>query len=203
MKLPRRTFLQFAGATVAVPAFSRVATAQTNPSGPITMIVPFPAGGGADAIGRLLAERMRVALGQPVVIENVTGAGGSIGVGRAARAAGDGHTVILGTWATFVANGVVYRLPYNLMTDFEPIALVATQPFVIVAKKAMPANDLKGLIAWLKANPDRASAGTNGVGSPHHVAGVYFQHETNTRFAFVPYRAQRPHCRTWSQDRST
>jgi tripartite-type tricarboxylate transporter receptor subunit TctC len=192
MKLPRRQFLHLAAGAAALPAMPRVSRAQAFPSRPITMVVPFPAGGGADAIGRMLAERMRVSLGQPVVIENVTGAAGSVGVGRIARAANDGYTLGLGTWGTFVANGVAYALRYNLFTDFEPIALVATQPMLIVAKKGMPANDLKGLIAWLKANPDKASAGTNGVGSPQQIAAIYFQSKTDTRFAFVPYRGGAP-----------
>jgi tripartite-type tricarboxylate transporter receptor subunit TctC len=135
---------------------------------------------------------MRVSLGQPVVIENVAGAGGSIGVGRLARAANDGYTVAFGSWSTFVANGVAYALPYNLLTDFEPVAPLATQPHVIVAKKVMPADDLKDLIAWLKANPGKASAGTNGVGSSQHVAAIYFQSKTGTRFGFVPYRGGAP-----------
>jgi tripartite-type tricarboxylate transporter receptor subunit TctC len=188
MKLPRRQFLHLAAGAGVLPALLRVARAQTYPSRPITMVVPYPAGGGTDVIGRAIAERMRVSLGQPVVIENVTGAGGSIGVGRVARATGDGYTITLGTWSTFVANGIAYALPYSLLKDLEPIALIATQPHLIVAKKVMPANDLKGLITWLKANPGKASAGTNGVGSAQHVAGIYFQNETDTRFAFVPYR---------------
>jgi tripartite-type tricarboxylate transporter receptor subunit TctC len=190
MKIWRMRLTLLAFVAVLVPGATP--QAQVYPSRPITMVVPFPAGGGADAIGRMLAERMRVFLGQPVVIENVTGANGSIGVGRVARAAGDGYTFTLGSWATFVANGVAYALPYNLLTDFEPIALVTTQPNLVVAKKVMPANDLKGLIAWLKANSDKASAGTNGVGSPQHVAAIYFQSKTDTRFAFVPYRGGAP-----------
>jgi len=193
MKLPhRRQFLHLAAGAAALPAVSRIAWAQAYPARPITVIVPVPAGGGSDAVGRMLAERMRVLLGQPVVIENVTGAGGSIGTGRVARAASDGYTLTLGSWGTFVANGVAYALPYNLLTDFEPIALVMTSPILIVAKKGMPADDLKGLIAWLKANPDRASAGTNGVGSPQHVAAIYFQSKTDTRFSMIPYRGGAP-----------
>jgi tripartite-type tricarboxylate transporter receptor subunit TctC len=154
------------------------------------MIVAFPAGGGGDAIGRILAERMRASLGQPVVIENVTGVGAASG--SAARAANDGYSVALGDWGTFVANGVAYTLPYNLLTDFEPIAPLTTQPILIVAKKVMPADDLKGLIAWLKANSGKASAGTNGVGTPQHVAAIFFQSKTGTRFGFVPYRGGAP-----------
>jgi len=192
MKLPRRRFLHLAAGAVAMPAVPRVAGAQSYPTRPITMIVTAPAGGGADAVGRILGESMRVSLGQPVVIENVSGAGGTIGVGRLARAANDGYTVALGSWTQFVASGVSYALPYNLLTDFEPIGLLTTQPHLIVAKKAMPADDLKDLIAWLKANPDKASAGTNGVGTPQHVAAIFFQSKTGTRFGFVPYRGGAP-----------
>jgi len=193
MKLPhRRRFLHLAAGTAAVPLVSRIARAQSYPTRPITMIVPYPAGGGADATGRILGESMRVSLGQPIVIENVTGAGGSIGIGRAARAAHDGYTLTLGAWGAMVANGVAYKLPYDLLTDFEPIAALTTQPHLIVAKKTMAADDLKGLIAWLKANPGKASAGTNGVGTPQHVAAIFFQSKTGTRFGFVPYRGGAP-----------
>jgi len=135
---------------------------------------------------------MRVSLGQSVIIENVTGAAGSIGAGRVARAIPDGCTLILGIWSTFVANGAVYNLSYDLLKDFEPIAQVAREPLVIAAKKAMPANDLKGLLAWLKANPDRALQGTAGVGSAGHIVGVFFQRVTDTRFQFVHYRGGAP-----------
>jgi tripartite-type tricarboxylate transporter receptor subunit TctC len=189
MKIPRRKFLHFAATAAVMP---RIALAQSYPARPITMIVPFPAGGGADIVARILAEGMRPALGQPVVIENVGGAGGSIGVARLARAASDGYTFILGTWGTFVASGVARDVPYNLLTDFEPIAPVAVQPSLIVGKKALAVDDLRGLVAWLKANPDKALAGTNGVGSIQHVGGLYFQDRSGTRFGFVPYRGAAP-----------
>ena len=166
------------------------AAAQTYPSRPITLIVPFPAGGSTDAVGRVVAERMRASLGQPIVIENVGGAGGSIGVGRVARAAPDGYTLDVGQWDTHVANGATYPLAYDLMKDFEPVALISSNPFLILARKTMPATDLKGLIAWLKANPDKASQAIPTAGS--HVAGVLFQKQTDTRFAFVPYRGGGP-----------
>ena len=127
-----------------------------------------------------------------IVIENVTGAGGSIGAGRVARAAPDGYTLVIGIWTTHVVNGAIYALQYDVLNDFEPISLLANNPQVIVAKKSMPANDLKGLIAWLKANPDKASAGTAGVGSPQHVFGIFFQSATGTRFQFVHYRGGGP-----------
>ena len=192
MTLPRRQFLCLAAGAAALATVSQITGAQSYPTRPITLIVPFPAGAATDAIGRILGDSMRASLGQPIVIENVTGANGSIGVGRGARAANDGYTITIGAWSTFVANGVAYTLPYNLLTDFEPIALLTTHPHVNVAKKIMPADDLKGLIAWLKAYPDKATAGTNGVGSPQHVAAIFFQNETGTRFGFVPYRGGAP-----------
>jgi tripartite-type tricarboxylate transporter receptor subunit TctC len=192
LKLSRHQFLRLSAGAAALPAVSRVTRAQTYPSRPITMVVPFAAGGGADAIVRTIADRIRVALGQTVIIENLAGANGTIGIGRVARAAGDGYTLVTGSWATFVANGAVYALPYNLLNDFAPITLVATQPLIIVAKKTVPANDLKGFVAWLQDNRDKASAGTAGVGSVHHVAAIYFQNRTGTRFAVVPYRGGAP-----------
>jgi tripartite-type tricarboxylate transporter receptor subunit TctC len=171
---------------------SMVADAQVYPSHPITIIVPFPAGGPSDTLARIVAERMRVSLGQPVIIENVTGASGSTGVGRVARAAPDGYTLSLGTSTTHVINGAVLTLHYDLLNDFEPVSLLATNPQLIVAKKTMPAKDLKELIAWLKANPDKASQGTSGVASAIHLAGVLFQKETGTCFQFVPYRGAAP-----------
>ena len=133
---------------------------------------------------------MRGSLGQPVIIENVGGAGGSIGVGRVARASPDGYTLDIGQWDTHVANGATYPLSYDVLKDFEPVAFVSSNPLLILAKKAMPADDLKGLIAWLKANPDKASQAIPTAGS--HVAGILFQKETGTRFQFVPYRGGAP-----------
>ena len=190
MKLPRRRFLHLAAGAAALPALSPMARAQTYPSRPITVVVPFPAGGSTDAVGRIVAERMRLSLGQPVVIENVGGAGGSIGVGRVARATPDGYTLDIGQWDTHVANGATFALSYDVVKDFEPIALLSSNPFLILAKKAVPADDLKGLVAWLKANPDKASQAIPTAGS--HVAGLLFQKETGTRFAFVPYRGGGP-----------
>jgi tripartite-type tricarboxylate transporter receptor subunit TctC len=190
MKLPRRRFLHLAAGAAALPALSPMARAQTYPSRPITVVVPFPAGGSTDAVGRIVAERMRVSLGQAVVIENVGGAGGSIGVGRVARATPDGYTLDIGQWDTHVANGATFALAYDVVKDFEPIALLSSNPFLILAKKAVPADDLKGLVAWLKANPDKASQAIPTAGS--HVAGLLFQKETGTRFAFVPYRGGGP-----------
>jgi tripartite-type tricarboxylate transporter receptor subunit TctC len=159
MKLRRRTLLRFAVAAVVAPALTRVARAQTYPARPITMIVPFPAGGTTDVIGRVLAEQMRVSLRQPVIIENVSGADGSIGAGRAARARPDGYTIELGNRGTQVFNGAFYSLQHDVPNDFAPISPLVTTPVVFFAGKSVPANDLSGLIAWLKANPGKASAG--------------------------------------------
>jgi tripartite-type tricarboxylate transporter receptor subunit TctC len=153
------------------------------------MIVPLATGGSTDVIARLMAEGMRAALGQPIIIENVTGAGGSIGVGRVVRSAPDGYTIGIGQWGTNVASGAIYPLQFDLLKDLEPIALIATQPFLIVAKKTVPANDLKELIAWLKANADKVSQGNSGVGTPSHVGGILFQNAIGARFQMVPYRS--------------
>jgi tripartite-type tricarboxylate transporter receptor subunit TctC len=168
------------------------AQAQPYPSRPITIVVPFSAGGPTDAIARALAERMRVSLGQPVLIENVTGAGGSIGVGRAVRAAPDGYTLSLGHTGTHVVNGAIYPLQYDLLNDFEPIALLASNPMMIVTKNAVPPKDLRELIDWLKANPGMVTVGMAGVGSASHFAGVYFQNLINVQLNFVPYRGTGP-----------
>jgi tripartite-type tricarboxylate transporter receptor subunit TctC len=168
------------------------AGAQSYPSRPITMIAPFPAGGPSDALARILSEPMRAALGQPVVIENVAGAGGNIGVGRLARSAPDGYTVGIGQWSTHVVNAVTYSLPYDVLHDFEPIALLAVTPQLIIARKNFPANNVKELVAWLKANPDKATAATVGAAGGAQVTAMYFQQATGTRFAFVPYRGGAP-----------
>jgi tripartite-type tricarboxylate transporter receptor subunit TctC len=188
----RRQFLHLAAGAVTLPAFPQIAWTQAYPSRPITIIAPFPAGGGSDAIGRIIAERMRTTLGQPVIIENVVGANGSIGSGRVTRAAADGYTMVIGNWNTHVANGAVYQLQYDLMADFAPIGLVASNPYLVATRKMMPVNDLRGLIGWLKANSDKATMGIPGIGSPGHVGGVFFQNTTDTRFQFVPYRGDGP-----------
>jgi tripartite-type tricarboxylate transporter receptor subunit TctC len=179
-------------AVVALVASIGGAAAQTYPSRPITMIAPFPAGGPSDALARILAEPMRSALGQPVVIENVAGAGGSIGVGRLARSAPDGYTVGIGQWGTHVVNAVTYSLPYDVLHDFEPVALLAITPQLIIARKDFPAGSVKELIGWLKANPDKATAATVGAAGGAQIAGLYFQQATGTRFGFVPYRGGAP-----------
>jgi len=185
--------LAFAAALVCANfACSIGARAQDYPSHPITMIVPFPAGGPTDTLGRILGEGMRLSLGQPIIVENVTGAGSTIGVGRAAQALPDGYTLSLGNWTSFVGSGALYRTSYDLLRDFEPVSLLTFAPMLIVGKNALPANDAKELIAWLKANPDKASAASVGAGSAAHVCGLYFQEKTNTRFQFVPYRGGAP-----------
>jgi tripartite-type tricarboxylate transporter receptor subunit TctC len=168
------------------------AAAQSFPSRPVTIIAPFPAGGPLDTIARIIAEPMREALGQPVVIENVPGAGGNLGIGRLARAEAEGHTVGIGQWSTHVVNPVTYALPYNIETDFEPVALLTITPQLIIARKDFPAKDIKDLIAWLKANPDKAAAATVGAAGGAQVSAMYFQKETGTQFRFVPYRGGAP-----------
>jgi tripartite-type tricarboxylate transporter receptor subunit TctC len=169
-----------------------IAMAQVYPSRPVTMVVPFPAGGSTDTIGRVMADGMRGPLGRSVIIENVGGASGNLGVGRVARAQPDGYTLILGSWPTHVLNAAIFTLPYDPLNDFEPVSLVAAQPLFIIARKAMPARDLTELVAWLKANPDKATQGTAGTGGASHLAGVFFQKATGTRFQFVPYRGSAP-----------
>ena len=184
----RRKFLQLAMAAAPVAAVSRIARAQAYPARPITMVVPFPAGGPTDTIGRVVAEGMRASLGQPVVIDNVGGAAGSLATGKVARAVPDGHTIGLGSGTTHVANGAIYSLNYDVVSSFEPVSMLTIQPMVIVAKKTMQADTLQDLIAWLRANPDKASQGTAGAGSTSHLAGIFFQMQTGARYQFVPYR---------------
>ena len=164
------------------------AQAETYPNRPITLVVPLGVGGSTDVIARLIAEGMRPHLGQPLVVENTTGAGGTIGVGRVARAAGDGYTILIGQWGTNVATGAIYPLSFDLEKDFAPIGLIATQPFLIVGKKGTPAKNLTEFIAYLKANASRISQGNSGIGSPSHVSGLLFQQAIGASFTMVPYR---------------
>jgi tripartite-type tricarboxylate transporter receptor subunit TctC len=172
----------------AVFASLTCASAQTYPSRPITLIVPFPPGGLTDVVGRIVAEGMRMSLGQSVIIENVGGATGSIGTGRVARAAPDGYTLGLGIWNTHVGNGVAYSLQYDLVNDFQPIAFLADAPLLFTAKKSVPANNMKEFVAWLKANSDKASMGSVGAGSPGYLLGVMLRKETETDFQIAVYR---------------
>lgn len=179
-------------AIAATLAALTAASAEDYPTRPITIVVPFAAGGPTDVVARILAEGMRPSLGQQVVIENVTGAAGSIGVGRVARAAPDGYTVSIGHWSTHVINGAIYNLPYDLLTDLAPVSLLVSNPQLIVANNKVPATDLKSLVAWIKSNPDKVSAGTAGPGSASHIGGIYFQNFSHTNFLFVPYRGTGP-----------
>jgi tripartite-type tricarboxylate transporter receptor subunit TctC len=172
--------------------FSGGAQAQVYPTRPITLVVPYPAGGPTDTLGRILAEHMRGTLGQTLVIENVTGAGGTIGVGRVARAPGDGYTLAIGQVATNVFNGATYQLPYDLLKDLVPVALLTTAPMWIIGKTALPVENVKELVTWLKSNPDKATMAVVGWGSASHLCGVYFQNHIGTRVAFVPYRGAAP-----------
>jgi tripartite-type tricarboxylate transporter receptor subunit TctC len=166
--------------------------AQDYPTRPVTMIVPFPPGGPTDTYGRIMADYMGKSLGQPVIIENVAGANGTIGVGRVARALPDGYTIEIGQWSTNVVNGAVYDLPYDLLKDFAPVARLVSGPQLLVASKDLPPKNLKEFIAWLKVEPGKALQGTAGIGSQQHVAGVYFKAATKTEFRFIPYRGAAP-----------
>jgi tripartite-type tricarboxylate transporter receptor subunit TctC len=168
------------------------ASAEDYPTRPITMLVPFAAGGPSDTIARLVADGMRASLGQPVIIENAVGAGGTIAVGRVVRAAPDGYTIGIGNWGTHVANGVLYVLPYDLVNDLQPVSLLPSEALLIAAKKTVPASDLALFIVWLKQNADKVSAATSGVGGPSHMATLLFQKQSGTQFQLVPYRGAGP-----------
>jgi tripartite-type tricarboxylate transporter receptor subunit TctC len=190
MKLPRRQFLHLAAGAAVLPAASSSAEAQTYPSRPITMIVPLAAGGGIDVTGRVLADRMRRSLGQPVIIENVTGGDGNIATTRAAQARPDGYTIEIGLLSTHALNGAFYSLSYDVLNDFAPISPIVTFSGIYLGRKTLPAKDLQELIAWLKANPTMASAGIYSVGS--RLISAHFQRETGTQFTLVPYRGLAP-----------
>jgi tripartite-type tricarboxylate transporter receptor subunit TctC len=172
---------------VAAPAF-----AETYPSHPITVVVPFAAGGPSDAMMRILGERMKVSLGETILIENTTGAGGSIGVGRVVHSPNDGYTIGFGHLGTHVANGAIYKLDYDLVADLEPIALLPNNPMVVVTKNAVPAQNLPELINWLKSRPQPAAAGTAGAGSGSHVAGLALENAAGIKLQYVPYRGTGP-----------
>ena len=179
-------------ALIALASLDGYARAEIFPSHPITIVVPFSAGGPSDAMARILAERMKVKLGETILIENVTGAGGSIGVGRAVRSPPDGYTISFGHLGTHVANGAIYKLGYDLVTDLEPVVLLPSNPMIIVSKNAVPAKTLQELLAWLKALPQPAAAGTAGAGSGSHVAGLAFEAATGIKLQYVPYRGTGP-----------
>ena len=179
-------------AFIAVSTFCGAASAQNFPSRPVTIVVPFSAGGPSDAMARILAERMKVTLGEAILIENVTGAGGSIGVGRALRSPPDGYTVSFGHLGTHVANGAIYKLGYDLVADLDPVVLLPSNTMVIVSKNAVPAKTLKEFLDWLRARATPASAGTAGAGSGSHIAGLYFENLTGIKLQYVPYRGTGP-----------
>lgn len=179
-------------AAALLAALTGVAAAQSYPSRPITMVVPYPPAGPTDTMARIFAERLKTSLGQPVVIENAGGAGGSIGVARVARAAADGYTISFGNVASHVFSSIVFKLQYDVLGDLDPLALMTISPMWLLARNGLPVKDLRELIAWLKANPDKATAAVIGSGSPGHLCGVYFQNSTGTRFQFVPYRGSAP-----------
>ena len=179
-------------ALAATLGASSMGTAQGYPARPVTIVVPFSAGGPTDTLARILGERMRKALGQPVLVDNTVGAGGSVGVGKVVRAAPDGYTVSIGHWGTHVVNGAYYSLPFNLLTDFEPVAMIASNPQVIVSKNAVPARNLKELIAWIRANQDKVLMGTGGVGGASHMGAIYFQNMIGATFQYVAYRGGAP-----------
>jgi tripartite-type tricarboxylate transporter receptor subunit TctC len=179
-------------ALVATIAFAGQAFAQNYPSHPITVVVPFSAGGPSDAMMRILGERMKVSLGEAILVENTTGAGGSIGVGRAVHSPPDGYTVSFGHLGTHVANGAIYKLNYDLVADLEPVVLLPSNPMVLVSKNAVPAKTLKELIDWLKSRPQPPTAGTAGAGSGSHIAGLGFEAATGLKLQYVPYRGTSP-----------
>jgi tripartite-type tricarboxylate transporter receptor subunit TctC len=168
------------------------AGAQTFPSKQITLVVPFAAGGPTDTLARILAERMGRMLGQTVIVDNTTGAAGTIGVARVVRAAPDGYTIGIGHWSTHVVNPAIYPLTFNILDDLEPLAYIATNPQLLVSRKDLPAADLKGLIEWAKANSDKVTAGTAGVGAASHIGGLYFEQKTGAKLRFIPYRGGGP-----------
>jgi tripartite-type tricarboxylate transporter receptor subunit TctC len=178
------------GAVVALLLAIATALAQSFPTRPVTLVVPYPAGGPTDVVARVLAERMRVPLGQPVIVENVTGGSGNIGVGKVVRAAPDGYTLSIGNNGSHVLNAALYTLNFDILKDFAPVALLTSNPQIVVTRKTLPANDLKELVAWLRANPDKATAGSAGAVATVSIA--FFQQKTDTRLVVVPYRGAAP-----------
>ena len=193
MKLPRRQFLHLAAGAAALPALSRIAQARKPiRRGRLHWSRHFRRAGRSTRLPEFWASTCGARWANPVIVENVAGAAGSIGVGRVARAAPDGYTLIVGQWSTHVANAAIYKLQYDTLADFQPIALLSSNPGLIVGRKNLPANNLKELIAWLKANPETATQGTPGVGGFGHIGGVFFQKVTGTKYQFVPYRGAAP-----------
>ena len=176
----------------AVLALAGAAAAQDYPSRQIIVIVPFPAGGSTDLIARLIAEPMRQALGQPVLVQNVPGAGSTIGTGKAIASPPDGYTLIVGNWTSHVGAGAVYPVKWNPVDDLEPVAQLSTTYLLIAGRTGVPANNAKELIAWLRSNPDQATMATVGAGSGAHICGIYFEQKTGIRFRYIPYRGGAP-----------
>lgn len=173
-------------------ATGSIAIAQTYPAKPITIVVPFSAGGPTDTLARIIGDRMRKTIGQPILIDNTLGAGGSIGTGKVVKAPPDGYMVSIGHWGTHVVNGVYYTLPFNVLTDFEPVAMIATNPQVIISKNAVPATTLKDLNAWIVANQQKALMGTGGVGGASHMAAIYYGNRIGVKFQYIPYKGGAP-----------
>jgi tripartite-type tricarboxylate transporter receptor subunit TctC len=192
MRLRRRRFLSLAGSAITLPAVSRIAYPDTYPSRRITMVVPFAPGALSDIIARIMGDGMSATLGQSIVIDNASGADGTIGSGRVAHAVPDGYTLVCANWNTSVTNPAIYKLDYDVVTDFEPVVLLPAAPMVLLAKKDNPATDLKEFIAWLKANPDKASFGTAGAGSPPDLLGRLLRQDTETQFNLIAYRGAAP-----------
>ncbi|HEY7972285.1 MAG TPA: tripartite tricarboxylate transporter substrate binding protein BugD [Xanthobacteraceae bacterium] len=186
----RKTIL---AACALLATFAGAASADERfPAHPITVVVPFSAGGPSDAMMRILGERMKLSLGEAILVENTTGAGGSIGVGRVVHSPPDGYTVGFGHLGTHVANGAIYKLNYDLVADLEPVVLLPSNPMVVVSKNAVPAKTLPELIAWLKSRPQPATAGTAGAGSGSHIAGLAFENAAGIKLQYVPYRGTGP-----------
>ena len=188
MRSPRLASAAFA----ILVAGTLAASAQSYPNRPITVVVPFPPGGQVDSVARLLLDRMRATLGQPIIVENVGGASGTIGTGRAVRATPDGYTLSMGNWTSHVGGPAIYSPAYDILADLQPVSMLLVAPTVIVGKQGLPPNTLQELVVWLKANGDKASAATVGAGSPGHVSALHFQNVTGTRFQLVPYRGGGP-----------
>ena len=202
MRTMSRTVAFAAALGCATLACGIGARAQDYPSHPITMIVPFPAGGPTDTLGRILGEGMRASLGQPIVVENVTGAGSTIGVTRAAQAAPDGYTLSLGNWTSFVGSGALYRTSYDLLRDFEPVSLLTFAPMLIVGKNALPVKDARELIAWLKANRTRPRPPASVPAARRTCAGFISKTRPTPGSNSCPIAAGRLRCRTWLAGRS-
>ena len=192
MRFRRRGFLHLAAGALALPALPRLSVADSYPSRRITMVVPFAPGALSDILGRVMAEGMQASLGQSIVIDNASGADGTIGSGRVAHAIPDGYTLVCANWNTSVTNAAIYKLDYDVVTDFEPVVLLPAAPMVLLAKKDNPATNLKEFIAWLKANPDKASFGTAGAGSPPDLLGRLLRRDTGTQFNLIAYRGAAP-----------